>query len=84
MRPLELADDTADSAFALELPMLDVSVPWDVPVPLLGDSAFCGWSIGSSVQFAGVGGTGPRAVTPLGGGRRVGGDTIGSLPEDIL
>lgn len=27
-----------------------------------------------SVQSAGVGGTGPRAVTPLGGGRRVGGD----------
>jgi len=35
-----------------------------------------------SLQFAGVGGTGPRAETPLGGGRLVGGETIGSLPED--
>lgn len=33
----------------------------------------------SSVQSAGVGGTGPRAVTPLGGGRLVGGDRIGSV-----
>lgn len=41
----------------------------------------------SSRQSAGVGGTGPRAVTPLGGGRRVGGERIGSLPlfgRDVL
>lgn len=34
----------------------------------------------SSTQLAGVGGTGPNAVTPLGGGRLVGGDATASLP----
>lgn len=31
-----------------------------------------------STQSAGVGGTGPSDVTPLGGGRRVGGEMIGT------
>lgn len=34
----------------------------------------------SSFQLAGVGGTGPSAATPLGGGLLVGGDVSGSLP----
>lgn len=40
----------------------------------------------SSTQFAGVGGTGPNAVTPLGGGRLVGGDSMGSdaPPKSLL
>lgn len=40
----------------------------------------------SSTQLAGVGGTGPNAVTPLGGGRRVGGETMGwvSLVKSLL
>lgn len=33
----------------------------------------------SPTQSAGVGGTGPSAVTPLGGGLLVGGETTGSL-----
>jgi hypothetical protein len=41
-----------------------------------GDSVLGG--SGSSVQLAGVGGTGPRAATPLGGGRLVGGDMKGA------
>ena len=79
----ELDDDALDSGFAFELPTLAVSVAWGV-VPF-GDSVRCdtGFGIASSCcQFAGVGGTGPRAITPLGGGRRVGGDIIGSLPDD--
>jgi hypothetical protein len=36
-----------------------------------------------SLQFAGVSGTGPKAAIPPGGGRRVGGDTIGSFPVGI-
>ena len=37
----------------------------------------CGRS--SSTQLAGVGGTGPRAVTPPGGGRLVGGEVMGGF-----
>jgi hypothetical protein len=37
-----------------------------------------------SCQFAGVGGTGPKSVTPAGGGLRVGGEVIGSGPEPTL
>lgn len=49
---------------------------------MFGDSVRGGGPgmLSPSLQFAGVNGTGPRAITPLGGGRRVGGDTIGSLP----
>lgn len=36
-----------------------------------------------SLQLAGVGGTGPRADIPPGGGLRVGGDMIGSGPDGI-
>jgi hypothetical protein len=62
---------TADSM--LELVMLDVST-----------AESCGGGDGpllfsDSIQSAGVGGTGPRAVTPLGGGRRVGGEATGSV-----
>ena len=47
------------------------SVSAGVPLP----SAFgcASWS----TQFAGVGGTGPNAATPVGGGRLVGGETTG-------
>lgn len=59
----EVAIDTADSgSLATEVTAGDCD---------LGGS-------GSSVQLAGVGGTGPKAVTPLGGGRLVGGDIMGA------
>ena len=38
----------------------------------------CAWVWSMSNQPAGVGGTGPRTVTPAGGGRRVGGAMAGS------
>lgn len=45
---------------------------------LIGDGSLCGGSSSVFVQFAGVGGTGPNAVTPIGGGRLVGGDMTGA------
>ncbi len=44
----------------------------------LGVVERCCWR-SSSTQLAGVGGTGPRAVTPPGGGRLVGGEAIGGF-----
>jgi len=82
----ELADDTADSGCALELLTLAVSTIADALLLAVSVVELLGWVFGvspDSCQFAGVGGTGPKAVTPLGGGRRVGGDTMGSLPEGI-
>lgn len=37
-----------------------------------------------STQSAGVGGTGPSEETPLGGGRRVGGDMMGTVALSML
>ena len=75
--PAELDPD--DESGWTEVPLLstlDVSI---VRPGWLGDLP-CLWRSDSwSSQLAGVGGTGPSAVTPLGGGRLVGGDTIGSV-----
>lgn len=74
--PAELEPD-AESGGTAVLPLLstlDVSI---VKPDVFGDLPRLWRS--SWAQSAGVGGTGPRAVTPLGGGRLVGGDMIGSL-----
>jgi hypothetical protein len=57
----------------LELVMLEVSIAESCGV---GDGCLL---FDESTQSAGVGGTGPSAVTPLGGGRRVGGEITGSV-----
>lgn len=85
VKPPELDEDVPDSGGgpALELPMLDVSTPC-AAATLEGREPGAGpGMLSPSLQFAGVGGTGPSAETPLGGGLRVGGDTIGSLPDGI-
>ena len=73
--PAEL-DPDADSGGATAMPFSPADVSIDRP-DVLGDLPRLCRS--SSAQSAGVGGTGPRAVTPLGGGRLVGGDKTGSL-----
>lgn len=78
-----LSPDVADSGKAPALSTLEVSAcEWpsgdDRPRGVRFDDASV------STQSAGVGGTGPRAATPLGGGRRVGGDTTGSLVVGLL
>ena len=84
--PDGLAKDSPDSGWGLT-----------VALPALGVSAACaaGGSrngvccrvgpgmLSPSLQLAGVGGTGPKAAIPPGGGLRVGGDMIGSLPEGM-
>lgn len=77
--PAELTVDAVDSGCALELSRLESSLTNDVR---FGDSLLR-WS-SASIQSAGVGGTGPRAATPPGGGRLVGGDVTGSLPPPTL
>jgi hypothetical protein len=84
--PAGLADEAPYSGrgLATELPTLEVSTACTTAAS--GDSvdgASGPGMLSPSLQFAGVGGTGPKAAIPLGGGRRVGGDTIGSLPEGI-
>ena len=74
--PAELDPD--DESGWTEVPLLstlDVSI---VRPGGLGDLVVL-WCSTLSFQLAGVGGTGPSAATPLGGGRLVGGDTIGSV-----
>jgi hypothetical protein len=68
----EAGGEPAFGTYSPELPELTALSSKDV---LLGDGSLpC-----ISAQLAGVGGTGPRAATPSGGGRRVGGDLIDSL-----
>lgn len=73
---LELLPEAAESGFSLELVALEILSTREVRT---GDGSRPRLS-SVSTQSAGVGGTGPNADTPLGGGRRVGGDMIGSLP----
>ncbi len=72
-----LDDEPAEAGSSLELAALETLSTIDArlgewPLPRLLFSV--------SFQSAGVGGTGPSAATPDGGGRRVGGDTMGPLP----
>lgn len=69
-------DVIAESGPGLELVMLEVSAA----LSLGGDLPL--WLVSLSIQSAGVGGTGPKVVTPLGGALRVGGETMGSDPDD--
>ena len=78
-----LSPEVADSGKAPALSTLDVSAcEWPS-----GDDCHRGVRLldeSVSTQSAGVGGTGPRAATPLGGGLRVGGDATGSLVLGLL
>lgn len=71
--PAELDPDNDSSVLSsLLLAALEVSIVRpEAADPLTSTSGV------SSTQLAGVGGTGPNAVTPLGGGRLVGGAMIG-------
>lgn len=75
--PAELDPDVEDSGTP-ELVALDALA---VSTLRLGWPGRFGRCRSSSTQSAGVGGTGPRAATPPGGGRRVGGEATGS---DVL
>lgn len=84
--PDGLAEEAPDSGWGLatELPTPGVSTPCATGGSR--DNVDCTTGPGMlspSLQLAGVGGTGPRAAIPPGGGLRVGGDMIGSLPEGI-
>ncbi len=72
-----LDEDPRGSLIWLELLAASVSIvkPGDF---LLSGCLTAGW-VSLSTQPAGVGGTGPSDVTPLGGGRRVGGEMTGTI-----
>lgn len=78
--PLALPEEVSGSetSWALEAAAVSIVRP--------GDRLRFAWldCTSSSTQFAGVGGTGPRDDTPLGGRRRVGGEMIGMLVLSML
>lgn len=85
-KPPVLFDDPNGSGTSGALAAVVVSItrPGERPRP-----ARLGWpdwprSASVSTQSAGVGGTGPSDVTPLGGGRLVGGEIIGTLDRSML
>lgn len=85
-KPPVLFDDPSGSGTSVALAAEAVSItkPGDRPRP--GWLDWLGWLGAASVstQSAGVGGTGPNDATPLGGGRRVGGEIIGTVARSML
>lgn len=74
---MRLDEDATDSSCGLGFTDVFTVNAGERPRP----GAF-GWSL--STQSAGVGGTGPRFVTPAGGRRLVGGDMMGTTFLSIL
>ena len=76
---MEVVDEVSGCC-ALELAMLPASLTSETG----GGDWPRGWAEALSTQSAGVGGTGPRAATPSGGGRLVGGEVMGALSQGLL
>lgn len=88
-KPPVLFEDPSGSgtSVALAAEVVSITKPGDRPRPdWLDWLCWIGWlgAASVSIQSAGVGGTGPNDATPLGGGRRVGGEIIGTVARSML
>lgn len=81
-KPPELDPEVADSSRIVLAPCIAGGSTVEVSIRRAGDRPLSGGPPplcpSSSTQPAGVGGTGPSAATPSGGGRRVGGEAFGA------